>query len=221
MFTPTRTALCIALGAMAVAASDANAGCKLISGTKVCASWIKGSEICNVRVTGIPPGDGGEGSQVSCAVGEFDSSLVGTLFCGPPSPPAGAKCKRKDDDEEEEEDDEDSDGAPTVACEATPNFSLPTTSFPFSNSEFVKNFIKPNGSLKVSIEVDVTSSGGLCTDPNFPTFMTFTANQFSGTTNVFIPNTGEGSPVNIELDQQCTSIEGSRRYDCTVFTPGG
>ncbi len=49
MFSPTRTALCVAIGAaIGLAASEASAGCKFISGTYVCASWITGSEICEV-----------------------------------------------------------------------------------------------------------------------------------------------------------------------------
>ena len=51
MFSPTRTALYIAIGAMAFAAGEANAGCKYIPnppGSLVCAAWITGSEICNV-----------------------------------------------------------------------------------------------------------------------------------------------------------------------------
>ncbi len=215
MFSPIRSVLYVAVcAAMGLAASEANAGCKTVSGTKVCASWITGSEICKTTVTGIPPGDGGENSQVSCTVDQFDSNgLVGTLFCGPPSTPTGAKCQSGDD--EEEDDDEDSDGAPTVACQATPNFPLPTTSFPFTNSENVKNFIKKNGSLKTSIEVDVTANTGLCTDPNFPTFVTFTANKFTGTTEVFIPGPSE-SNVDIFLTQKCTLNNGGNKYICTV-----
>lgn len=222
MFTPTRTALCIAIGAMALAANEANAGCKTISGTKVCAAWITGSEICNVKVTGIPTPlfDGGEGADVSCTVDQFDAGgLIGTVFCGPLSPPTGAKCRGRGDDEEEE-DEEDDDGAPVpkVACEAFPTTSLPTTSFPFSNDVSVKNFIKKNGSVKASIELDPTvDTGGLCTDPNFPTFMTFNADKLTGTTEFFIP-TGplEGDFIDITLTQKCTLNSKGTKYNCTV-----
>src|ERR1700694_2587313 len=98
MFSPTRTALCIAIGAMAFAANEANAGCKRIpapNGTLVCASWIPGSEICQVKFDSAPPNDqfatvqcsitgfGFNGDQV-CATGTLPP---GTLICGEPAAP--------------------------------------------------------------------------------------------------------------------------------------
>ncbi len=98
MFSPTRTALYVAIGAMALAANEANAGCKLIGGTYVCASWITGSEICQVvydtqttnpnpanvsiecSVEGaiVTPTEGG--GVFVCTTGQLPP---GTLTCGP------------------------------------------------------------------------------------------------------------------------------------------
>lgn len=81
MFSPRRTALYLAIGAMALAAGEASAGCKSISGSLVCATWIKGSEICDITstggpelvsatctITGVNIVDGGEG-DIYCASG--------------------------------------------------------------------------------------------------------------------------------------------------------
>lgn len=91
MFNPTRTALYLAIGAMAFAAGEASAGCKSISGTFVCATWIKGSEIC--RVTFDNP-DSEAAHTVVCRVEGVDESGCpngqlpsGELVCGEaPSP---------------------------------------------------------------------------------------------------------------------------------------
>jgi len=106
MFSPTRTALCVAICAtLGLATNEASAGCKLIAGQKVCATWITGSEICQVTadstqfsgailqtatciVRGHDSGDGGEGGPITCN----DDNLTGVQTCGPApaSPPAPA-----------------------------------------------------------------------------------------------------------------------------------
>lgn len=92
MFNPKRTALYLAIGAMALAAGEASAGCKVISGSTVCASWIKGSEVCDITssgfdelvsatcsVTGVNFVDGAEGASGTdgayCASGELPPGL--------------------------------------------------------------------------------------------------------------------------------------------------
>lgn len=104
MFSPKRTALYLAIGAMAFAASEANAGCKIISGSYVCATWIKGSEICQVTVDINGPNTSGTSNEpdnvsVTCEVmgGYFDSESEyacpngdlpeGTLICETDAPP--------------------------------------------------------------------------------------------------------------------------------------
>ena len=95
MFSPTRTALCVAICAtLGLAATEASAGCKLINGAKFCASWITGSEICQVAVDsnqitnpetatcfvrGFASGDGTEFTPFVCD----DSTLTGEQTCGP------------------------------------------------------------------------------------------------------------------------------------------
>ena len=89
MFNPTRTALYVAIGAMALAAGEANAGCKLVSGTKVCAAWIPGSEICQVSIdsgtnlaSNVHVSCTVEGAdQYGCPTGQLPP---GTLACGTP-----------------------------------------------------------------------------------------------------------------------------------------
>ena len=91
MFSPTRTALYEAISAMALAANEANAGCKVISGSYICAAWITGSEICNVKFGGLP---NETGDTITCDVfgdstfnGQFcitGQLPPGTLVCGPP-----------------------------------------------------------------------------------------------------------------------------------------
>ena len=83
MFSPTRTALFVAIAAMGLAANEASAGCRITNGVKFCASWIPGSEICQLDVTGLAPGDGGEGASLSCEVDAVNGSLTGSVFCGP------------------------------------------------------------------------------------------------------------------------------------------
>lgn len=94
MFSPKRTALCVAIvAAMGLAANEASAGCKLISGTRVCASWITGSEICQVGadqsqfvdpltdvqciVRGLASGDGTADNPLVCN----DATLFGAQTC--------------------------------------------------------------------------------------------------------------------------------------------
>jgi hypothetical protein len=75
MFSPTRTALCIAVcAAMGLAANEASAGCKIISGTKVCATWITGSEICEVWNNGLY-------STAQCIVHGVGAFVGGKFTC--------------------------------------------------------------------------------------------------------------------------------------------
>jgi hypothetical protein len=53
---------------MGLAASEASAGCKIISGTKVCAAWITGSEICSVAIDSAAAGIGTSGLTATCSV---------------------------------------------------------------------------------------------------------------------------------------------------------
>jgi len=71
MLSPKRTALYLAIGAMAFAAGEASAGCKYISGSYVCASWIKGSEVCEIATTG-----GGALQSATCSVTGVNTFVV-------------------------------------------------------------------------------------------------------------------------------------------------
>lgn len=68
MFKPTHTALYAAICAVGlVAANEASAGCKIISGKQVCASWITGSEICSVAIDSAAASIGTD-LQATCTV---------------------------------------------------------------------------------------------------------------------------------------------------------
>ena len=106
MFNPTRKALYVAICAMGlVAANEASAGCKLINGAKVCASWITGSEICQVAVDssqidnpttatcivrGFGGGDGTESNPFTCNDGTLTGAQTCTVSSGDASIFAGA-----------------------------------------------------------------------------------------------------------------------------------
>jgi len=80
MFSPTRTALYVAICAMGLAATEASAGCKIISGTKVCAAWITGSEICQVAIDSAAAGIGTSGLTATCTVHGVGTPEEGPTF---------------------------------------------------------------------------------------------------------------------------------------------
>lgn len=107
MFNARRTALYVALGAMGLAAGGANAGCRYIPnppGSLVCASWISGSEICDILLTGInTPDPAVELTSATCNVTGFnffdgaEGSLNSSgIFCASGDlPPGNLVCGSK------------------------------------------------------------------------------------------------------------------------------
>jgi hypothetical protein len=100
MFNPTRTALYLAIGAMALAADDANAGCKVISGTYVCASWIAGSEVCKVTIDGDDLQNPDVAPIVTCTVNSASYYEGDLLGCGDNLPPGTLECAYEGETEE-------------------------------------------------------------------------------------------------------------------------
>ncbi len=96
MLSPKRAALCLAISAMALTASEAVAGCKYIPnppGSLVCASWITGSDICKVEsaagdLTG-PPFGAPPLTNVTCSI--TGAIFLDNLEGGDDA--AGAYCK--------------------------------------------------------------------------------------------------------------------------------
>src|SRR6266850_4684355 len=89
MFSPTRTALYVAISAMALAANEANAGCKVIAGSYVCASWITGSEIRNVKFGGLPSDAGNPSLTASLECKVYGDSTLNGQPCITDMPPPG------------------------------------------------------------------------------------------------------------------------------------
>jgi hypothetical protein len=242
MFSPTRTALYLAIGAMAFAANEANAGCKRIpapNGTLVCASWIPGSEICQVKFDHAPPDDPdatvrcsitgfrfiGEGNQV-CLTGTLPP---GTLICGEPPPPttptlglttastpAGPKEGEGNDNDNDNGDVCDGhghghgDGHGDNEGDAACFSGVPV--------------IIPDTTIFFSDVVHAEcDKHGICRataevlPPDGGPVIDFTADEFLGITETCNSGTpgGEGCPGGRTLYQRCT-LNGDT-YDCTVL----
>lgn len=223
MFTPTRTALCIVIGALALAANEANAGCKIISGTKVCAAWITGSEICQVGVDSTQFGEAtvstaqcivrgvgpvGEGGLLTCN----DDTLTGVQTC------EGAVG-----------------GSPTTASSASgnngwagnnPNRQGPKCNHdkfdPNKNSACVTGHPNLEGNILESPIVPLSCNNkGICTATaevgvpdnatcsNGQDLVDFTADEFIG---VVIIGTSDGPE---SFAQHCTRDANGHSYTCT------
>ena len=222
MFSPTRTALFIAIGAISLAANEANAGCRtLASGAQLCASWIPGSVICNATASGFPPGDGAEGQ---CWVEDFPNNptpgvLTGTAFCGPPLSTSQADCKRKrgdedDSDKSDHEGDSDKTGH-KVDCQRIRNAQVPASDYPFPGEQFVDGTFNRRGVFRWTLEINPDTAGlpdpFICSDViNFPIFLGFTPNKFNGVSR--IRDLTNGDVQGITLTQTCTRNGNS--YNC-------
>ena len=220
MFSPTRTALYVAICAMGLAASEASAGCKIISGTKVCAAWITGSEICQVGLDSnqLPLGLTETGYAATCTVrgssfveGEYfcdDSALTGTQTCegvigsstplmtagaGSNSGRQGPKCDHDKKDK-------------NPACvEGTPilppgeEFESPTVPLSCNNKGIC------TGTAEVGVPEGATCSNG-------QTLVDFTADEYIGIVQFDGPEGGT------TLFQHCTLDNNGHTYTCTDIT---
>jgi hypothetical protein len=240
MFSPTRTALYIAIGAMALTANEASAGCKILStGVKYCASWIVGSEVCQVTidtgVSGISPGDvdvtctidgaegfGGGGGAPFCAEGP----LTGTLVCGTPGGgefPTFASSSattadidalkahkaKKPKKPKKKHNHENDCGGPCPVVEE---------SYPLEDSSNVPITTLTEPALVTSCDAKGTckATAELNPDPSVcdafgESFVDFTADDFIATVNVSIQTIPEPT-----LYQYC-QLNGNK-YDCTDLT---
>ena len=94
MLSPKRTALCLAIGAIAFTAGEAGAGCKYIPnppGSLVCASWITGSEVCTVSSAAGPDTTNGAPPLTSVTCDITGAIFLDSLEGGDDA--TGAYCK--------------------------------------------------------------------------------------------------------------------------------
>ena len=232
MFNPTRKALYVAICAMGlVAANEASAGCKIISGTKVCASWITGSEICSVAIDSAAAGIGTSGLTATCTVrGAGTSSEPPPDFVCDDTQLNGAQtCEGSTD-------------AATLAGVNTnsngnngwhgtnPARQGPKCNHdkfdPNKNPQCVTGSPDLNGGTLESPTITLTCDNkGICTGTgevgvpdnafcsNGQDLVDFTANEFIGIVEFDGP---EGSPI--LLFQHCTLDNGGHNYTCTDIT---
>lgn len=218
MFSPTRTALFIAIGAISLAANEANAGCKtLASGAQLCASWIPGSVICNATASGYPPGDGAEGH---CWVEDFPDNptpgvLTGTAFCGPVGSTSQADCKHEYNGVGAGHTTNATNPGHSGDCQVNRNAQVPAADYPGPFEQFVNGTFNGGGVFKWSIEINPDNAGSpdplLCTNTAFPIFLGFSPDKFTGVAEIDDTDEGEQS---ITLRQTCTRNGNGNSYDC-------
>ncbi len=220
MFSPTRTALYLAIGAMALSANEANAGCKIVSGSRICASWIVGSEICVVKASNLTPGqiDGAEGY---CEVDQA-SPLVGTVLCAPDAAPPGGDCRHTYNGNGYGHTKNAGNPGHNGDCLQFPDVALPEDQYPFSDFSTFQTGIQvsKNGTqAQFSIELNPTGDG-LCTTPGFTQFVGFTANRFKGYAE-FCTGYGEGeedSNFCASFTEICTLNGNGNSYSCEPYS---
>lgn len=235
MFSPTRTALCVALyAAMGLAANEASAGCKIISGSKVCASWITGSEICSVAIDSAAAGIGTDLSAftATCIVHGVghESEPPPDFFCDDTQLSGAQTCE----------------GSTDSAALAGVNLSSNDTNGngwhgtnparqgpkcnhdkfdPNKNPQCVTGTPDLNGGTLTSPTVPLTCDNkGICTGTaevgvppdsfcsNGQDLVDFTATEFIGVVEF------DGSEGSILLFQHCTLDNGGHNYTCTDVT---
>jgi len=232
MFSPTRTALCLAMGVMAFAANEAYAQtqtCKVISGCKICSKWGTGSEICQVTAETVSA-IGGLPVTVTCSVTGADvfsePFLVcasgalppGTLTCGPGTPALGdellaasaaAAKKGKGKGKKKDVCDGDNDADDEGCFISDPDYIPPTPAGGPIISATATNVKCKNDKCTASAEVVL--QGDFC-PAGTPELINFTAEQFLATTHV-CGDGGEGTCV--DLYQLCT--RNGTTYDCVIL----
>jgi hypothetical protein len=207
-----------ALSMVALVWTKANAGCT--TNPRLCATWIKGSEICQVRITdGMETGDvtceafGTEG--VSCNQNST-CSMIGTLVCGP-APIDSLTASTASDDCRHSGGGKGHDKGKGKGhegdCQVIENFTLTPAQaggFPLFTSGSPQ--CDENGNCRFTGEVDPGTCVGCCTDPDFPVFVTFTADEF----NAVVRYT-EGEEDFRELNELCQGQ--GHRYQCDSLPP--
>jgi hypothetical protein len=232
MFSPTRTALYVAICAMGLAATEASAGCKIISGTKVCAAWITGSEICQVAIDSAAAGIGTSGLTATCSVRGVghSSEPPPDFFCDDSQLTGAQTCE----------------GSSEAATHAGVNTSSSSNNGwhgtnparqgpkcnhdkfdPNKNPQCVTGSPNLNGDTLESPPITLTcDKKGICTGigevgvpeegatcSNGQTLVDFTADEFIGVVEFDGP---EGGPI--LLFEHCTLDNGGHNYTCTDIT---
>jgi len=222
MFSPKRTALYLAIGAISLAAADATAGCKtLASGAQFCASYIPGSVICQGVLSGINPNDGAEGF---CDVSNpLVGTPTGTVFCAKPPKKVGQTpdCHRHYSNDSDDDDDANTGPHQQGDCWVIPNQLVPTPDDTVPQST---DFVQPvkKKTFRFSLEVDVPPNPALdaiclASNPAFPNFVSYTPNAFLGTMSV--DHTFGSSFESCSITEQC--VLNGNIYTCTPFASSG
>jgi hypothetical protein len=205
-----------AVSALALLSTETNAATCLqyrnVGGSRMCVKWSPGSEICNVQVQGLtsadfPGGEGGEPS-ITCEVRAVTTggTIPGTAFCVPTGTTVISAAKTTANDvcrhhfngvgtgHLHHEDD-------CQAVEATiADGTIPPESTGLTQCD-------AKGVCKTFLELDPDTCPDCC--PAGFDFVTFTADQFRGITDLCIP--GEEGCHTLELI--CTLQGGN--YQCT------
>lgn len=234
MFSPTRTALCVAIAAaMGLAANEASAGCKIISGSKVCASWITGSEICSVAIDSAAAEIGSDltAFTAQCTVhGVGAPEEGGTFTCDDGNLTGAQTCEGS------------SDAAALAGVNPSSNTNgdngwhgtNPARQGPKCNHDKFDPNKNPScvtgtpqlegGTLESPIVPLTCDNKGICTGTaevgvpegalcsNGQDLVDFTADEFIGVVEF------DGSEGSILLFQHCTLDNGGHNYTCTDIT---
>lgn len=178
--------------------------CPIIGGTKCCACWRTGSEICDATVTGL-------GNIKDCVPGEncpvVTCSVFGTIDLGDGlcnantlDPDCGitgiAFCLNP--------------AGNSSGAQGNP-FTLETVLTATADIEKCDK----NGRCRRSIEINPENCTDCCVNPNWH-LITFTASEFNG--EICVCPGGFSSPTSLNPDQCCADIQ--RNADGSCVTPG-
>ena len=233
MFKPTHTALYAAICAVGmVAANEASAGCKIISGKQVCASWITGSEICSVAIDSAAASIGTD-LQATCTVRGVgvESEPPPDFFCDDAQLSGAQTCEGSTDAAARAGVSLSSSNGNGVAwAGSNPARQGPKCNHdkfdPNKNPQCVTGSpeLPGEGSLNTTFalncdkkgictgtgEVGAPDEGAFCS--NGQDLVDFTANEFIGVVEF---DGGEGQ---IFLFQHCILDQGGHNYTCTDIT---
>ena len=210
-----------ALGLVAMFAVDANAGCITLSGgSRYCAAWITGSEICNVTIQGLTDNE----ATVTCTVDELSpgAGVPGTAYCVPNDTDILSSAKTTANDACRHHfsgigtGHTNSPGLGHVGdCQAVPNSTIPTAQLPLIASSSIAQ-CDTKGVCKTTLELDPEDCPTCC--PAGSHLVTFTASEFRAGSQLD-GSCGDG-PCAV-LDERCTLNSGGHRYDCVPFFGDG
>jgi hypothetical protein len=212
----------IAVSALALLWTEANAQECLrwrnVGGSQTCVRWSPGSEVCDVKISGLQGGLGGEAANVdvTCEItgAATGGRMTGSLFCTIPGQDSELTaatqvegCKHVFNGVGTGHTTNADNPAHSGDCNVFRNV---TTADPVFDTETV-GLTQCNGKVcQTSATLDISPSEGqaLCNAAGGGTFVTFTADTFLG--DVFID--GLPGAVSCNIEQLCT-LNGNS-YNC-------